>query len=343
MPHRYKPLREQTIVLTGATSGIGLATARRAAKAGARLVLVARNEQVLRELCEQVQRLGGQAAYVVADVGREDQVEQVVAVAKERFGGFDTWINNAGVVIFSRLDELPVTDHQRLFETNYWGVVYGSRAAVAHMRTRADGGTLINIASINAEMPVPILGAYSASKAAVKAYSDVLRMELADQGAPVRVAVLKPSGISTPISAHGRSHTGERGKVMPPLYDVEVAASAVLAAAQRPIRELTVGETGRLSEMFWHLFPKLSDRVIGWALPRVQSSGQPPLSRDNLYQAGDDGEVYLNGQRKGLRWSPYTDARIYTWRTLGLAGLLSLGACAAWCASRGMRRRPWQP
>lgn len=212
-----------------------------------------------------------------------------------------------------------------MFKTNYWGMVHGSQAAVSHLRHKKGGGTLINVASINAEMPVPILGGYSASKAAVKAYSDVLRMELLEEGAPVRVSVIKPSGISTPISDHGRSHMQQRGKVMPPLYDAETVASTILTAASRPVREITVGESGRVSELMWHLFPTVADRIIGWALPRVQASGKPKLRRDNLYEAGDDGDIYLEGERQGIRVSPYTQARLYPARALGM-GALAAGA-----------------
>lgn len=329
MKHRYKPLNQQTIVITGATSGIGLATAKRAAKAGATLVLSARNEDVLKSVCDEINADGGQAIYVVADVGDADEVQNIADTAIREFGGFDTWINNAGVVVFSKLDKLPIEDHRRLFQTNYWGVVHGSRSAVAHMRRKKSGGTLINVASINAEMPVPILGGYSASKAAVKAYSDVLRMELLEEDVPVKVTVIKPSGISTPISHHGRSHMKHRGKVMPPLYDTETVASTILAAAQHPVREITVGETGRLSELFWHLFPSLADRVIGWALPRAQASGLPKLRHDNLYEPGIDGEVYLDGERQGIRFSPYTQARIYPARAVGISLLLAGATYAA--------------
>ena len=335
MKHRYKPLNEQAIVITGATSGIGLATARRAARAGARLVLCARNEDVLQQLCTEINEEGGHAIYVVVDVGREEQVQNIVTAAVNEFGGFDTWVNNAGVVVYAKLDDLPTEDHDRLFQTNYWGVVYGSQAAVAHMRTKENGGTLINVASINAEMPVPILGGYSASKAAVKAYTEVLRMELLEEGAPVRVSLIKPSGISTPISDHGRSHMRDRGKVMPPLYDAEIVASAILSAARHPVRQITGGEPGRVSEALWHLFPSLADRVIGWALPRVQSTGLPKRERDNLYEAGDDGDVYLDSTRQGIMFSPYTQARLYPGRALGL-GLAAAGA--VYLAKRALQR-----
>lgn len=326
--HRYKKLSEQIVVITGASSGIGLATARRAARSGARLVLASRNEEVLREVCEEVAELGSKAVYAVADVGDEKQIQGIVDVAVREFGGFDTWINNAGVVVFSELVDMPTADHQRLFQTNYWGMVFGSHAAVRHFRGRPDGGTLINVASINAEMPVPILGAYSASKSAVRAFTDVLRMELEHEDAPVRITLIKPSGIATPISKHGRTHMGERGKVMPPLYDVELVAKTILTAAQRPVRAVTVGETGKASTFAWNLAPSIMDRIIGWALPKAQSTGKPPMPTDNLYTAGKDGQVYLNGKRQGIRVSPFTQARMYPVATLGVGVLAAAGLLA---------------
>ncbi len=325
MGHRYKPLDQQTIVVTGGSSGIGLATVRRAARHGAQVVLVSRNEAALREICDEINAKGpGRAIYVVADVGDEAQVKQVVDAAVKEFGGIDTWVNNAGVVVFSDLRTLPTEDHQRLFQTNYFGVVFGSLAAVDHMRHRPAGGTIINIASINADMPVPILGAYSATKAAVKAYSEVLRMELLEQDIPVKVSIIKPSGIATPISEHGLSHMEDRGKVMPPLYDPEVVARTILVAAQRPTRNITVGGTGKVSSIARHLAPHLADRVIGWLLPRVQKTGKPRMPHDNLHSAGKDGQVYLSGDRQGLRISPYTRARLHPLLTAGAA--VGLGA-----------------
>src|SRR3954453_7961173 len=131
---QLKKLSEQTIVITGASSGIGLVTARMAAKRGARLVLAARSEAALNQLVQEIRAEGGDAVYVVADVGYEDDVRRIATAALRSFGGFDTWVNNAGVSIYGRVLDVSLADHRRLFETNYWGLVHGTLAAAAHLK-----------------------------------------------------------------------------------------------------------------------------------------------------------------------------------------------------------------
>ena len=125
MNFSFKPLREQVIVITGASSGIGLATARAAARNGAKLVLVSRSDNVLTQTVQEIESQGGEAIHVVADVGRREDLQQAAVAALARFGRIDTWVNNAGVAIFGRLEEVSDEDHQRLFQTNFWGTVYG--------------------------------------------------------------------------------------------------------------------------------------------------------------------------------------------------------------------------
>ncbi|HKG77848.1 MAG TPA: SDR family oxidoreductase, partial [Pyrinomonadaceae bacterium] len=200
---KLKKLSDQVIVITGASSGIGLVTARMAAKHGARLVLNARNEEALRRVCDEINATGGEAVHVAGDVGQFDDVQNIADKAIRRFGGFDTWINNAGVSIYGRMLDQSLDDQRRLFDTNYWGVVHGSVVACAHLRIK--GGALINVGSVLSDVAIPIQGTYCATKHAVKGYTDALRLELEEEGAPVSVTLIKPSTIDTPYVHHAKN------------------------------------------------------------------------------------------------------------------------------------------
>ena len=151
---KLKDLRDQTIVITGASSGIGLATARMAAERGARVVMSSRNEEDLRRACDEIRARGGHVSYVVADVAVPQAVDRIGETAVREFGGFDTWVNNAGVSIYGRLTEMPLEDKRRLFDTNFWGVVHGCRTAVRQLRHT--GGAIINLGSIVPDRAVPL-------------------------------------------------------------------------------------------------------------------------------------------------------------------------------------------
>ena len=233
MSFSLKPLAEQTIVLTGASSGIGLTTARALAEHGATLVLVSRNQEALDVLAEECRAKGGRALAIRADVGRNEDMERVAQLTIETFGGFDTWINNAGVAIYGTCEQVPLEDQRRLFDTNYWGVVYGSLIAAKHLRER--GGKLINTGSVLSDRAVILQGPYSASKHAVKAFTDVLRMELEESGAPVSVTLIKPSAIDTPYMEHARSYLDSEGtKNPPPSYDPQLVAKAIDLCVREP-------------------------------------------------------------------------------------------------------------
>ena len=154
-----KPLNQQSIVITGATSGIGLATARRAARAGACVFLIARGENDLKDLTEELQATGARAAWAVADVADHAALSEAAEKCVRLFGGFDTWVNNAGVSIYGAISVTSLDDQRRLFETNYWGVVNGSLVAAEHLRLREGGGAIVNVGSILSDAPMPILSA----------------------------------------------------------------------------------------------------------------------------------------------------------------------------------------
>lgn len=305
-----KPLSEQTLVITGATSGIGLATALSAAAAGAAVVLVARNGSALRSIQDRIEADGGRAATVVADVGDAAQVDAVVSKAQIAFGGFDTWINNAGVGIYAPLVDTPGAEHARLFQTNYWGVVYGSLAAVRHFRSRPGGGALINVGSIQSDMAAPLLGAYTASKHAVKGFTDALRIELRHERVPVSVTLIKPSAIGTPFPQHGRNLTGFTARLPRPLYAPSVVAGAILRAAQRPHRTITVGGVGRAQVLFATTLPRLYDRLAPLTVPWLVDRSLPvgPV-QGNLETPDPRRELMIEGDQKGRAFSLYTQAR----------------------------------
>src|SRR4051794_30709029 len=230
---KLKRLRDQVIVITGASSGIGLTTAEMAAEQGARVVLNARNEPDLRRVCDSIRARGGEATYFAGDVADPDVMDQLAATAIREFGGFDTWINDAGISVYGRLADVPLADKRRLFDVNFWGVVHGCRAAVRHLRER--GGAIINIGSEVSDRAVPLQGIYSASKHAVKAYTDALRMELEEERAPVSVTLVKPGATNTMFIDHARTFMDKDPELPSPLYAPEEVAHAILKSAERPM------------------------------------------------------------------------------------------------------------
>ncbi len=226
MKIRLKRLEDQVMVITGASSGIGLVTARMASKRGARLVLAARSEGSLGELAREIEGRGGKAVAVVADVANRDDVRKVAQAAEDTFGGFDTWVNNAGVSIYGKTTDVPVEDMRRLFETNFWGVVNGSLEAVEHLRER--GGALINLGSTLGDRTSVLQGPYSASKHAVKGFTDGLRMDLDLEKAPISVSLVKPGPIDTPYPLNAKNYLDRENKHPAPTYAPDLVAEAIL-------------------------------------------------------------------------------------------------------------------
>jgi short-subunit dehydrogenase len=321
MSMKLKPTADQVIVITGASSGIGLVTARTAAKQGAKVLLVARSEDELGEIVRDINNAGGQADYAVADVADSAAVEAAAAKAVERFGRIDTWVNNAGSVVYSRLLHLPEDEHQQLFQTNYFGMVHGCRAAVPRLRDA--GGALITVGSVASDMPSPVMGAYAATKHALKAYVESLRIELKEDAPRVSVTLIKPAGIDTPIGQHATNHEGGEAQIPPPAYDPQLVADAILHAAEHPTRNLTVGGVGRAQVLFRQLFPALFEALgpLAGKAAVDQSKEQPGPS--NLFEAGPAGEERSGEHPSRLRHSIYTAAAKHpgTTAVIGLGGL----------------------
>lgn len=327
MTVKLKPLADQVIVITGASSGIGLATARKAAREGAAVVLASRNEEALRTICAEINAAGGRAHPVAGDVGDPEDVEKIARAAIARFERIDTWINDAGVGLYGELTETPTADHERLFRTNYFGVVNGSLEAVKHFKKRGGPGAIINLGSVLSDVATPLLGAYSASKHAVKGFTDALRIELIREKAPIAVTLIKPSSVSTPFADHARNLMEKAASVPPPHYSPEVVADAILHAAQHPTRHIVVGSGGRPFAITSAAAPSLADRLLGKVVPPLSRRSGEKSAGDNLYQAGSDGRIESEHLR-GRRFSVYTQAQKHPGVTLGLGALAVLGAAA---------------
>ena len=338
MRFAFKPLHEQVMVITGASSGIGLATARAAAAQGARLVLSSRNEGALQDLVEQIAAAGGEAIHVTADVGRREDVQKIADAAVERFGGFDTWVNNAGHSIYGRLEEVTDEDSRRMFDTNFWGVVHGSLVALPQLKRR--GGALINIGSVASDAALPMQGMYSASKHAVKGFTDALRLELDAEWAPVSVTLIKPTGIDTPYPQHARNYMEREPKLPPPVYPPQEVARAILHAATHARRDIYVGGGAKAFGLMGRLLPGAMGGKSSRLMIEQQQRDEPPREPEGtLYRPGVDGRVRGDHPGHVMRTSLYTRSALNP----ALGGIIVAGTgLAALAMLRGApaRRRP---
>ena len=337
MPVSLKPLDQQTLVITGASSGIGLATALEAARRGANLVLVARSPESLDEAAERCRALGADVETVAADVADRAVLDLVADTAAERFGGFDTWVNNAGVSIYGEVKDVPEESARQLFETNYWGTVHGSLVAAERFRERSGGtgGAVINVGSVLSDRAIPLQGHYCASKHAVKGFTDAFRMELEKEGVPVSVTLIKPSAINTPYPEHAANYMDKEAALPTPAYAPETVARAILSAAERPVRDVTVGAKDGAIAVLGGIAPRLTDKLMEASF-FDQQKGDAPYTGDpsgtlQEPRAGS-GRVHGNADGHVFQSSPWAQLQARPLATAGVA----LGAALA--LTLGLRR-----
>lgn len=320
MSLQRKPLSQQVMVITGASSGIGLVTARSAARQGASLVLVSRDAAALDALVNEMRQQGCDAIAVSADVGSEADVMHVLQRVVEHFGQFDTWVNNAGVSMFGPIDQPTMDENRRLFDTNFWGVVHGALAARGHLRVH--GGAVITVASMLSDVSIPLQGMYCASKHAVKGFINSLRMESERAGEPVSFTLIKPASVNSMLTEHARNYMPNKPDLPPPVFSPRLVANAILHAAVHPVRDIHVGEPAIAGASFAQLAPGISNVMIRAFTYDLQQKNEKENRSDNgnLYASKGEGLLQECGDHKGMvfRHSPYTEAMTSLPDPLGL-------------------------
>lgn len=323
-------LRDQVVVITGASSGIGRATALTFARERATVVLAARRTGVLHELAAECERAGAKAALVVpTDVTDKAAVEALAAAAVRRFGRFHVWVNNAAVHLFGRLEDHPEAETRRVLETNILGYTFGAQAAVRHFRLHG-AGTLINVASAVAEVPQPYAAAYVMSKHAVRGLANSIRQELWLDGArDIHVCSVMPATVDTPLFVHGANFSGRRVKAMPPIYTPERIAAVIVKLAHKPKAEVVVGAQVKLMAGMHRVAPQPVQAAMATLVDTAHIVRDQPGPHDhqgNLFEPMAEGDTIRGGWKARRRGST----------ALGVAALaVPVVAALAWLRRRG--------
>jgi NAD(P)-dependent dehydrogenase (short-subunit alcohol dehydrogenase family) len=321
-----RPIAEQVLVVSGASSGVGRAVARAAGARGAKVVVSARNAEALGHAVGEVEAAGGEALAVTGEATSAVDAESLCARAIERFGRIDTFVATVMVTVYAEVEELEAEELRRIMDVNFFGRVHAYRAALPHLK--ASSGTFIDVNSGLAYRGIPLQAAYCASKAAARTYFESARVELARQRSGVDLCLILPGAINTPQFDQARQKLGKQPQPVPPIYQPEVVAEAILHCAEHPERELPV--TWGAQKLLWgqKLSPRAGDLVLlrnGW---KGQTTGEPkPVdSPDNLWEPipGDPGAHGRFGDRAKAS-SAWTAARLRLGKT-GSVAVLTLSA-----------------
>lgn len=294
-------LRNQTIVITGASSGFGQGSALRFAKEGANLVLAARRKDLLDETAKKCRRKGAKAIAVETDVSDPEQVRQLAETAVNEFGRIHIWVNDAGVSTFGRFDEIPWREHDQVIRTNLLGCMAGSYVALRHFR-KSGQGTLINISSLAGVSAAPYQSSYTASKHGIRGLDMALRQELYANGEHnIHVCTVMPASIDTPFFEHAANHTGRPVKPIPPVYDPEDVVDAIYRMATRPEDEVMVGAVGKMTKALGKVAPKAAEHMMARNTHKAQmeQSDREADSEGNVFQPLPDGREMYGGWNSG--------------------------------------------
>lgn len=261
-----RPLPEAVVAITGASSGIGRAAAIRIARHGGHLILCSREAHSLEDTAERCRDAGAEVLAEPVDVADEEAVRGLADRGVERFGRLDVWVNNAAVMAYGEFEDIPSDVFRQVIETNLMGQVNGARAALAHF-TRQRSGVLINMSSVWGSVPSPQVSPYVISKSAVRAFSECLRAELADDD-QIHVATISPQAVDTPIFEHAANYSGKKLRPIPPLLRPNDIALGIERCAQNPKAEVSHGRSGKALGIFYAVAPRLYNRAAPVAFTR---------------------------------------------------------------------------
>ena len=333
-----RALSDQVVVITGASSGIGRATARQLGTRGASVVLVARGEEALNAAAREVEQAGGTAMAACADVADWGQMDRVRGDSVARFGRIDAWVNNAGIAVYAPFHEVTPEEMRRIVEVNLLGEMYGTKAALEQMQAQG-GGVIVNVSSALARRSVPLQSAYCAAKHGVTGFTESVRMEMEKEYPGIHIVEVLPSSIDTPLFAHARSKMGTKPMPIPPIYDPSVVADVILHALEKPQREIFAGGSGKFLEVGERLSPPLVDAYLGRGDrgTKQQLTSQPDDAVDNLFEPmPGPGEVTGDWGGESKRASAYTrHLEYHPGRKVALAaGSLAASMLAFWGLAR---------
>jgi NAD(P)-dependent dehydrogenase (short-subunit alcohol dehydrogenase family) len=377
MKPKLKPINEQVIVLLGATSGIGLETSFQMVEKGAQVVIVGRSQEGLNEALEQVRShavanrmaisrgrnghaqeggMGEQTTSLVgemedqvigleADVANFDQIKSVAEQVVQRFGRIDTWVNLAAVSQWALFEDTTPDEFHRIIEVNLLGQAYGAMAAMPYLKQQ-NGGALIFVSSIEGRIPIPYHSAYNASKHGILGMAETLRLEVSHTGVPISVTTILPASINTPLFEKARTKIGVEPEPLPPVYEAQMVARSILYAAEHPVRELIVGDSGYMMTFMRRLAPTLTSNFMGASGFRMQRSNEPKSAQapDNLYN-------HISGYDQVQGEYPARPFSLLTWfsthpraRMALYGGLLAgMGALVGWrVVEMRNQRRGWR-
>jgi NAD(P)-dependent dehydrogenase (short-subunit alcohol dehydrogenase family) len=323
----------QVVVITGASAGVGRATARAFARLGASVGLVARGSDGLEAAAKEVEAEGGRAAILTADVADARQVEEAAARAEVELGPIDVWVNNAMATVFSPFEEITPEEFKRVTDVTYLGTVNGTLAALSRMRRR-DHGTIVQVGSALAYRSIPLQSAYCGAKHAIKGFTESLRCELLHQRSDVRITMVHLPALNTPQFHWCRTRLPRHPQPVPPIYQPEVAAEAIVWAAQNDRREVLVGAPTVATVWANKFIPGLLDRYLGRTGYRSQQEDRPvePGRPDNLLEPVP-GDFGAHGEFDDRSHPHSRQLWLTTHRgVLAAAGVLAAGV--AWAARR---------